>query len=375
VADEDSKAFSSFVKMAFLTPSMIVNPIASVLSSAAILVRAIWAPPAAATPAYKILVVEDGIYRLTKTWLEAQGVDVSTFDLSQVRIYQLGQEIALYVYDENGDDLFDPEDYIYFYARAVEEGYAKYTTDNVYWLTLEGGAGAPKRMAAIDGTPGIGAVPLSHSFTVHHEEDRRYWARAPGGDSLDRYFFDPYVIGPDVAYAGAGDPVSFDLSLPGVSDQGTLKIMMGGTWDTNHQVDISVNGIPVGTYGWSGIAFYEATISPVDLVDGMNTVTLECLTGLDSIAVDWFEVTYPRRFEANGDLLRFSHQIGYRFQVSEFSGNNLLAFDITSPENVDRVVNFQTIDSGGPGPYTLRRENLSGSHRGSSARPGCHHRG
>ena len=129
VADEGSEDLSTLVKMAFLTPSMIVNPIASVVSSAAILVRTIWAPPAAATPAYKILVVEDGIYRLNKIWLEAQGVDVSGFDLSEVRIYHLGQEIAIYVYDENGDDQLDPEDYIYFYARAVEESYAKYTTD------------------------------------------------------------------------------------------------------------------------------------------------------------------------------------------------------------------------------------------------------
>ncbi|NIQ91672.1 MAG: hypothetical protein GWN93_22785, partial [Deltaproteobacteria bacterium] len=361
VADEGSIDLSSFLQMAFLTPSMIVNPIASVLSSAAILVRAIWAPPAAATPAYKILVVEDGIYRLTKTWLEANGVDVSTFDLSQVRIYNLGQEIAIYVYDENGDDLFDPEDYIYFYAEAVEESYAKYTTDNVYWLTLEGGAGAPKRMAEIDSTPASGSVPSIHSFTVHHEEDRKYWARAPGGDSLDRYFFDPYVIGPDVGYAGAGDPVSFDFSLPGVNGEGTLKIMMAGTWAPSHQVDISLNGIPLGTYSWSDIAFYEAAIEDVDLVDGINTVTLECLTGVDSIAVDWFEVTYPRRFEANGDLLTFSHDTGYRFQVSDFGTNNLLAFDITSPVNVERIINFDTIDTGGPGPYTLDFEPPTGS--------------
>ena len=294
-------------------------------------------------------------------------MDVSGFDLSEVRIYNLGQEIAIYVYDENGDDQFDPEDYIYFYGGAIEESYAKYTTDNVYWLTLEGGAGAPKRMAAIDSTPGSGSIPSTHSFSLHHEEDREYWARAPGGDELDRYFFQPYVVGAEVGYTppagdpNPGDPVSFDLFLPGAADQGTLKIMMGGSWDTNHQVAVSLNGIPVGTYSWSGIGFYEATISPVDLVDGMNTVTLECLTGQDSIAVDWFEVTYPRRFEANGDLLTFSHETGYRFQISEFNGNNLLAFDITSPGDVERVINFETIDSGGPGPYTLDFEPPSGS--------------
>ncbi len=312
---------------------------------------AAWTPPSA-TPAYKILVSQEGIYRITKSWLQARGVDVTAIDLSQVRIYNLGQEMAISVYDQNGDTQFDLEDYIDFYGRAVEENYAKYATENVYWLTTEGGLGAPKRMAAIDGTPLGIKVPSTHSFTVHHEEDRKYWAKAPGGDSLDRYFFDPYLIGPDVDYAGAGDPVSFNLFLPGVpvNGKGTLKIMMAGTWAPDHQVAVSLNGTPLGTYSWSDIAFYQATIEGVDLLEGNNTVTLECLTGVDSIAVDWFEVTYPRRFEAYGTTLRFSHETGYRFQVSEFNTNNLLAFDITSPGNVERVVNFEAT---GTGPYTL----------------------
>jgi hypothetical protein len=357
-ANEGSEELSSLVKVALLTPSMIVNPIASVVSSAAVLMQAIWAPPEAATPAYKILVGEDGIYRLDKTWLEANGVDLSTIDLSEVRIYHLGQEIALYVYDQNGDDIFDPQDYIYFYGKAVEETYAKYTTQNVYWLTLEGGAGAPKRMAAIDGSPGSGSVPLTHSFTVHHEEDKKYWARAPGGDSLDRYFFDPYLFGED--YGAAGGPVSFNLFLPGIPDhgtQGTLTIMLAGTWTPDHQVAVSLNGTPLGTYSWNDIAFYEATIEGVDLLKGSNTATLECLNGVDAIAVDWFEVTYPRSFESYGDTLRFTHEFtpetGTRFQVSNFSTNNFLAFDITSPSEVEQLVNFETIDAGGPGPYTL----------------------
>jgi hypothetical protein len=311
---------------------------------------AAWEPLSGASPVYKVLVAEEGIYRLSKTWLEARGVNVGGFDLSQVRIYNLGQEIAISVYDENGDTQFDPEDYIDFYGKALEEDYAKYTKNNVYWLTLEGGVGAPKRMAAIDGNPASGGVPSTHTFTVHHEEDSKYWAKAPGSDSLDRYFFDPYLYGEDIAYPGAGDPVDFTLFLPGASGQGTIRIMMAGTWAPNHQVAVSLNGTPLGTYSWNDIAFYEATIEGVDLLDGNNTFTLECLTGMDAIAVDWFEVTYPRSFEANSDTLRFSHEAGYRFQVSQFSANNLLAFDITSPVNVDRVVSFEIT---GTGPYTM----------------------
>jgi hypothetical protein len=326
------------------------------------LAAAAWEPPSQTetSPVYKILVSEEGICRLTKSWLkdqlEAQGLAVPAIDLSQVRIYNLGQEIAISVYDENGDTQFDSEDYIGFYGRAVDDTYAKYTKNNVYWLTLEGGVGAPKRMAAIDGTPGSATVPSTHTFTVHHEEDRKYWLKAPGNDSLDRYFFDPYLIGGEVLDAAAGVPVSFNLFLPGIPDQGTqgtLTIMMAGTYAPDHQVAVSLNGTPLGTYSWNDIAFYEATIEGVDLLNGNNTVTLQCLTGVDAIAVDWFEVTYPSSFAANDDSLKFTYETGYLFQVSGFTTDTIMAFDITSPGDVERLVNFKTTDAGGPGPYTL----------------------
>ena len=82
----------------------------------------------------------------------------------------------------------------------------------------------------------------------------------------------------------------------------------------------------------------------------MNTVTLQCLTGVDAIAVDWFEVTYPRSFEADNNVLRFTYETGYRFQVSGFSTDTITAFDITAPGDVERVTNFETT---GSGPYTL----------------------
>ena len=362
VGDDGSKDFSSFVKMAFLTPSMIVNPIASVLSSAAILVRAIWVPPSAATtPAYKILVSEEGIYRLTEGFLSGGGVDVGSMDLSLVRLYNLGGEVAIHIYDADGNDRLEAGDYVEFYGNSPDTAYQKYTTENVYWLVTSGGSGSPKRMAEIDGIPGLGSVPTSHTYTVVHEEDERYWMGAPGGDSLDRWFFNSLVLGDEIGYAGAGDPVDYSFSLSGVAGQGSLTISLSAYYDTDHEVDISLNGTPMGSYTWSGISAYEATIDSVTLAEGVNTMTIECRGGLDIIYVDRFTVVYPRDFTAAGNLLRFTHQMGYRYQVSKFSGTDLLAFDITSPENVEQVLNFQTIGTGGPGPYTLDFEPPGGT--------------
>jgi len=298
-----------------------------------------WTPPSE-EPGYKILVSEEGIYRITSD----SGLDVDAMDLSQVRLYNLGQEVAISVHDGAGDD------YIEFYGRPVETQYAKYATYNVYWLTTSGGSGDPKRMTPIDGSLGSGAVPVTHTFTVHYEEDQGYWILAPGGDSLDRWFFDPnvYPVWGD-GIEGGGDPVDFPLSLPGVAGQGSLKISMGGVYDTDHEVDVFVNGTPVGTFTWSGIAFYQATIDDADLLEGDNTVTIECESGIDEIVVDWFEVEYPRDFAASNNTLKFSHQAGYHYQISGFTGSDPVAFDITSPGDVQRIAGQIT----GTSPCTL----------------------
>ncbi len=151
------------------------------------LARAVaWVPPDPAS-AYKMVVSEEGIYRLTSAWLTAQGVSVS--DWSQVRVYNLGQEIPVY----------QGADYIEFYGTPPTEEYSKYTRNNVYWLTTSGGAGSPLRMGTIDGIPGAGTIPTTHVFTVHAEEDKEYLGEAPGAESLDRWVYGTFALG-----SGAG---------------------------------------------------------------------------------------------------------------------------------------------------------------------------
>jgi len=96
------------------------------------------------------------------------------------------------------DDYLDAEDYILFYGREPDAQYAKYSSDNVYWLTTSGGTGEPMRMTSIDGTPDMAPVGITHSFTVHHEEDQWYLTKAPGDDSVDRWVSLPFVLGEEM---------------------------------------------------------------------------------------------------------------------------------------------------------------------------------
>jgi hypothetical protein len=316
-----------------------------------------WTPPSP-NPIYKILVSDEGIYRMTGSWLKANGVYVgSGIALDQLRLYNLGQELAIYVYDEDGDNQFDPSDYIEFYGRAIEAPYAKYTKQNVYWLTDSGVPGA-LRMGVIDGTP-VSAPTLTHISTVRYEQDEEYVNLAPGDDSLDRWFivkaaliydsevqafsnnqiitgakwgatakivevidqgstgtllleslsgyFEPgeTVTGafdgqasvvylrtfvPGTGYTGTPSPVpvDFSINLPGVAGLGSLNVSILGLTESGHEVEVLVNGIPVGTYTWSGFTFKQIAIGGINLLNGDNIVSFKC------IGSDPFDAT--RRF-------------------------------------------------------------------------------
>jgi hypothetical protein len=355
ITNEASESIPAVGKMAmaFGAAPIMVNPISPVLSSLGVLVNALWSPDTGAQgTAYKILVEEEGIYRLTRDYLTDNGVDVDGLDLSQVRIYNLGTEIAIHVYDENVDDTLDNSDYIEFYGQPVTAQYAKYSRHNLYWLLTGGGTGIPKRMAQIDGTPAAGAAAATHTYTVHYEEDPFYMGLAPGDDALDRWFLDG-VLGS--ALTGTPDPVptDFSINLPGVAGQGRLTISMWGYYDTYHDVEIQVNGVFANIANWSGISFHEVTLDGINLLEGDNIISLICNRNMDAVIVDWFEVTYPRMFQASGNTLKFSHDSGYRYQINNFDASNLVAFDITQATDTARVVN---VEVSGTNPYTLEFE-------------------
>jgi hypothetical protein len=242
--------------------------------------------------------------------------------------------------------------------------YHKYTSHNVYWLTDPGVLGAKRMGDPIDGKP-VSVPLLTHTSTVHYEEDVEYVPSAPGTDALDRWYFSPVILGDayDPAWGG-GVPVPFTLPLSEIAGPVSLKVSLCGVYDMDHEVEVrvedSVGGVKhTGTFTWSGIAYHEATMD-VDLADG-DKVVIECKSenGMDAIMVDWFEATYLRNLVAENDMLKFSNGAGTAYQVSGFSGSEILAFDITSANDVRQIINIKTTDMGGS--YTLDMESQDGT--------------
>jgi hypothetical protein len=225
--------------MAFGASPLVVNPLSPVLSSLGVVLSAVWAPPAeAGAAAYKILTEDAGIYRIYRADLALDDA------LSQIRLYNLGEEVTIEIYDQNGNDTLDAGDYIQFYAEPVAAAYAKYARYNVYWLLTSASTGSPKRMLAVDGTPTVeGVMATGHSYVQHQEEDTNYNGRAPGADGLDRWYYSQYVLG--TGFTPFEDPLPYHFKLPAYGNQGPgrLTISLWGYSDTDHDLEVWVNGV------------------------------------------------------------------------------------------------------------------------------------
>jgi hypothetical protein len=84
-----------------------------------------------------------------------------------------------------------------------------------------------------------------------------------------------------------------------------------------------------------------------------DTVSLTCQSGEDSVLVDFFEVSYPQQFVAYNDSLKFTHDSGNRYQITDFSIDALMVFDISDSDDVGQVIDFSTA---GSDPYSLEFE-------------------
>ncbi|MHC4074241.1 MAG: LamG-like jellyroll fold domain-containing protein, partial [Planctomycetota bacterium] len=183
--------------LTLLMPPIVVNPLPPMLSSLSSAIAAVWSPPEGfGSAVYKISTGTAGIYRMDRDFLLAQGLsiaEIDAIDLEQVRLFNLGAEVAINIDDQAVAGQLDAGDYIEFYAVAVNDAYAKYSAQNIYWLTLSGGAGLPKRMATDDGSPAGGTLATDFADTARHEQSLMYWLKAPGADSIERWFFNIFV--------------------------------------------------------------------------------------------------------------------------------------------------------------------------------------
>jgi hypothetical protein len=322
-------------------------------------------------PPYKVLVDEDGIYRLTYTALVGAGMDLEGVDPDDLELYNRDLEVAIRVVDEDDDGEIEEEDYILFYGEQMT---TTYTYTNVYWLGT--GTGDGLRMPEKDGTLGASTVPTYFNTTTHWEQDVYYssWmpepAVVPSEEEEDRWFAD-VVVDPGTSIKDFLVPVENLAVSPPYS--ATLRGNLNGEdWEDveyDHHAKVYLNNQLVYDGLWSGQGKreFETAISDT-LLQGNNTARLQCfntvpgLVDYDKVHMNWIEIDYRRSYTAENDLLFFDgdDEGTWQYEVPEFTTSTVQVFDITDPFSVTQFVST-TVEE--PGSYTLRfQDSISGEH-------------
>lgn len=136
--------------------------------------QAVGCPVTPAPYCLKLVVDEDGLYRLTLGDFVAAGWDLSALDPRSLSLTSQGQPVALRVEGE-ADGRLDGGDFAEFYGQRFrgDQMAEKYTNANVYWLAAGGPPGL--RMTTASAAP-QGAPPAPSSFwNVHRAEENHHW--------------------------------------------------------------------------------------------------------------------------------------------------------------------------------------------------------
>ncbi len=287
------------------------------------------------TPRYKLMVTDDGMYRITGQDLEAAGVDIGTITPRTLALTNRGKRVPIFVRGES-DGRLDPADEIIFYGEQLH-GDASYINPfsdvNIYWLTWNAGPGS--RMGTRTSLGGTDIVEIhSHFLTRAHFEKDRHFRRFPNANLAENQRYQEFSQGlqerwftltelpplPNDSWfwAQLTAPASraFEIILSGVANTAlpaTIRVGFYGRSKTGHQADVWLNDdVSLGKAHWDGETEYQLQSQRPQsfLRDGENVIRVTNPGGaqelLDIFLLNWIQVDYQRNFHAEGDVLPFA---------------------------------------------------------------------
>jgi hypothetical protein len=295
----------------------------------------------------KILIKEAGWYRVTQPQLIQAGLGAIA-DSSNLQLYANGEEQPMQVHTQcssaevrrNDQDAgrnkparcpygleFGEGDWIEFYGTGVDTAW---TDTRVYWL-IEGNQRG-KRIGSIDGAAGWSGI-RSLPTTMELKAKTVYWSALRNGD--EENFFGSLVSG-----EGAEEVLQVEHLDELANRDGWLEVELQGVTETNHSVQIEVNGIGIGSLPFDGqaIGSERFLLSPGVLQPGGNRIRLVAQNGEEDISlVKTIRVSYWRTPEADEDALQISVPGYEAIMVGGFTSSTIRAMDVTDPLKVTEV--------------------------------------
>lgn len=278
----------------------------------------------AARPAVKMYVRHEGWYRVTQPELVKAGLDPNV-DPALLHLYAEAIELPIQITGATaGPGGFGPQAAINFYGTGIN---TVYSGTRVYWLVAEKDPG--ERILQVPASTGSNPAPANFLSTVELQQHTTYFAALITQDGQN--FFgalvsstpvDQTIVVPHLDTTSSQSP-RFEIALQGI------------VTGFPHDVAVTLNGTPVGDVVYSGQSkgTLGVNLPPGLLLPGSNTVTLTSQNGeYDTSLVDFIRITYPHRFVADSDQLKFTGRPGDEIIVDGFSSAPVV-LDITDPEN------------------------------------------
>ncbi|MGQ9492029.1 MAG: C25 family cysteine peptidase [Anaerolineae bacterium] len=279
--------------------------------------------PQASVETVKLTVEADGIYTVSAEALAQAGFDLIGASPEQLSLTSGGAAVAFQVVGEGRDRS------LRFYGQAP--GPDAYTARNIYWLSRKTTEQPPPLITARDASPPAGPTFTTIVTATLHSEERRYY-RGLAKPGENRWYWEALfapaeiTVNLDVPHA-TGDEARLRLGLYGVSSSPAIN--------PDHHLTLWFNGVWAADIHWDGQGPHvtETTLAPGTVRPGKNQLKFSASgdTGVavDSIQLDWIELTYRRELETNGDALRFTGAApGFMVRAT---AEPIAAWDITDP--------------------------------------------
>ena len=281
----------------------------------------------------KIGTASDGIFRITKSDLETFGVSTISINPKTFRLIESGKEIPIIVFGQE-DEVFDDADYIQFFGtmnysdssyRIINSPSAdyheylnRYTDTTFYFLTwgFEDGLRAPIQNSF---TAGLTDTLDYYNYFEHTESNKILFSadvdefrnQTPGWLKNKTWYYHQS----EWLYSNTSRNYNFDAFdvVPKKNAKFYYKAVSGGSEivDDAHQVILKVNGVLLDSQsvnrndqvilsGSLNTNLFQTNPNVLNVKNYSNSTTVNFL------AVDWYDVEYPRTLKLNDDQLLFT---------------------------------------------------------------------
>ncbi|MBI2968827.1 MAG: hypothetical protein HYY40_13590 [Bacteroidetes bacterium] len=339
---------------------------------------------------YRFDITDNGVYRITQQALGDAGLPVATINPETIKIFRNGQEIYIHIEGE-GDNSFDPGDFIEFYATKNDgipdaELYddpawqpnpqvSLFNDTAVYFLTWDNDV-SNNRYFAVTDTDTTGKTPASFILAESRNDYTEEYSGGPFTSS--NIYSAPYEIGEGWTSGSFTSPATFTLNFPEIyagfdAPSARASISLLGTNNNTHIVNIVFAGKDTTV---TGSAFYLYFL-PFNLSASSLSPATQCtinpigssLSGLpDRNAVAYIAVKYPRTLNlGNASSARFFLPDGSQGKsyliFSDFQpGGSSFIYDVTFNNRITVFQNGNTYwalvpDMGGEKECFLSGEN------------------